>query len=126
MADEAGVTRLTIYRHFADLDELFVACRGDWMEHHRPPDIATWPTIPDLAERARRALGELYGWYSANRDDLFPINRDEASMPVGTQEARQAESAAIAGALIAGHIRPGASGRLLRAVAGHLVGYWTW
>ncbi len=126
VAEEAGVTRLTIYRHFADLEELFVACRGDWIERHRPPDVAAWPAIPELTTRSRRALGELYGWYSANRDDLYPINRDETSMPSGAQEARRAESAAIAGALIAGHVRRGASGRLLHAVAGHLVSYWTW
>jgi AcrR family transcriptional regulator len=126
VAEEAGVTRLTIYRHFADLEELFVACRGDWMEHHRPPDVAAWPAISDLAERAHVALGELYAWYSANQDDLFPINRDETSMPVGAQEARRAESAAVAGALIEGHVAPDGPGRLLRAVAGHLVGYWTW
>jgi AcrR family transcriptional regulator len=126
VAEEAGVTRLTIYRHFADLEELFVACRGDWMERHRPPDAAAWPAIPDLAERAHLALGELYAWYGANRDDLFPINRDETSMPAGAQEARRAESAAIAGALIEGHVATGGPGRLLRAVAGHLVGYWTW
>jgi AcrR family transcriptional regulator len=30
VADEAGVTRLTLYRHFADLDTLFGACRTHW------------------------------------------------------------------------------------------------
>jgi hypothetical protein len=96
------------------------------MERHRPPDAAAWPAISDLAERAHLALSELYAWYGANRDDLFPINRDETSMPAGAQEARRAESAAIAGALIEGHVAPGPPGRLVRAVAGHLVGYWTW
>ncbi len=31
VADEAGVTRLTLYRHFADLDTLFGACRTHWV-----------------------------------------------------------------------------------------------
>src|SRR5665647_2726981 len=30
IAEEAGVTRLTVYRHFADLDALFEACRAHW------------------------------------------------------------------------------------------------
>jgi AcrR family transcriptional regulator len=126
VADEAGVTRLTVYRHFPDIEELFAACRGHWFNLHRPPDAAAWRGIPDLEARARRALGELYGWYRANADDLYPINRDAMTMPAGAQAARRAESAALAGALVEGHADSGPDGRELRAVAGHLVTYWTW
>src|SRR6266536_3439222 len=86
---------------------------------------AAWRAIPDLEARARRALGELYGWYRDNADDLYPINRDAMTMPAGAQEARRAESAALADALVEGHTE-GREGRELRAVAGHLVSYWTW
>ena len=30
IAEAAGVTRLTVYRHFADLDTLFEACTAHW------------------------------------------------------------------------------------------------
>jgi AcrR family transcriptional regulator len=126
VADEAGVTRLTVYRHFPDIEDLFVACRGHWFDLHRPPDRAAWRGIPDLEARARRAFGELYGWYRENADDLYPINRDAMTMPVGAQAARRAESAAFADALVEGHDDGGRIGRELRAVAGHLVSYWTW
>ncbi len=126
VADEAGVTRLTVYRHFPDIEELFAACRGHWFDLHRPPDVAAWRAIPDLEVRARRAFGELYGWYRENADDLYPINRDAMTMPAGAQEARRAESAALADALVGGHAGGGRDGRALRAVAGHLVSYWTW
>jgi AcrR family transcriptional regulator len=126
VADEAGVTRLTVYRHFPDIEELFAACRGHWFDLHRPPDRTAWRAIPDPEARARRAFGELYGWYRDNADDLYPINRDAMTMPAGAQEARRAESAALADALVEGHARSGRDGRALRAVAGHLVTYWTW
>ena len=125
VADEARVTRLTVYRHFPDIEQLFVACRGHWFDLHRPPDVAAWRAIPDLEARALRAFGELYGWYRENADDLYPINRDAMTMPAGAQEARRAESAALADALVEGHTE-GREGRELRAVAGHLVSYWTW
>jgi AcrR family transcriptional regulator len=126
VADEAGVTRLTVYRHFPDIEELFAACRGHWFNLHRPPDVAVWRGIPDLETRARRGLGDLYGWYRQNADDLYPINRDAMTMPAGAQAARRAESAALAGALVEGHADGGQDGRELRAIAGHLVSYWTW
>ena len=126
VAEEAGVTRLTVYRHFPDLEHLFAACQGHWFSLHPPPDAATWPAIPDLEDRARRALAELYGWYGRNADDLFPINRDEAAWPPSVQAERRAGSAARAAALVDGHAPVGPRGNLLRAVAGHLVSYWTW
>lgn len=126
VAEAAGVTRLTVYRHFPDAEQLFVACRGHWFVLHPPPDATAWRAIPDLADRARRAFGELYGWFSQNADDLYPINRDEAVMPRQAQEEHRAASAAQAAALIEGHAPAGHDGHRLRAVAGHLVSYWTW
>src|SRR5665811_1687119 len=38
VAEEAGVTRLTVYRHFADLDALFAACRAHWSAQNPRPD----------------------------------------------------------------------------------------
>lgn len=125
IADEAGVTRLTVYRHFPTMDELFVACRGHWRDQHRPPDIRAWAEVPDLQERARRAFGELYGWFRDNADDLYPNNRDLDAMPLSTQKMIRAERAAVAGALV-GDRENDPTGRRLRAVAGHLVTYWTW
>jgi AcrR family transcriptional regulator len=126
IAEEAGVTRLTVYRHFADLDALFEACRAHWLAQGPPPDPRAWAAIPDLETRARHALGELYAWYGERGDDLLPINRDAVSLPSSTQEARALESRSLGEALIAGHVSDDASGHALRAVAGHLVDFWTW
>jgi AcrR family transcriptional regulator len=126
VAEEAGVTRLTIYRHFSDLEELFEACRGHWMRQHPPPNPAAWRSVPRLEDRARRGIGELYEWFRENGDDLYPINRDATAMPAGAQERQRAQSAASANALIDDHLPDGSRGHRLRAVAGHLVSYWTW
>jgi AcrR family transcriptional regulator len=126
VAEEAGVTRLTLYRHFHDQDELFDACRRHWLAENPPPDPAAWQAIPLLKDRARVALSELYGWYHDHGAELFPIYRDMATMPRSTQQALQAESAATADALIDGIPASRTVRRLLRAVAGHVVSLTTW
>jgi AcrR family transcriptional regulator len=130
VAEEAGVTRLTVYRHFADLDALFAACRAHWSARNPRPDATAWPLIADLEERARRAFGELYGWYRDHADELYPINRDAAAMPLSAQRATETGNRMLAEALITGQsgteTDPTGDGRLLRAVARHLVDFLTW
>jgi AcrR family transcriptional regulator len=126
VAEEAGVTRLTVYRHFGDLDTLFEACRGHWRAQNPPPAVASWSAIPDLEARARQALGGLYGWYRDHADELTPIYRDMTAMPVSAQQTMAAENHALGEALVAGHADSASDGRLLRAVARHLLGFGTW
>jgi len=136
VADEAGVTRLTVYRHFADLDSLFVACMAHWAAENPRPDPRSWSEIPDHRERAGRAFGELYPWYREHAADLYPLNRDATAMPASAQQRAEAGIRAMAEAIIGPHAGPGAdpgaagrldeNGRRLRAVARHLVTFWTW
>lgn len=130
VAEEAGVTRLTVYRHFADLDALFVACTAHWTALNPRPDAEAWRAIPDLESRARRALSELYGWFRDHADDLYPINRDEAAMPPSARHAREAGALRLVDALVTSHTDLEAGGypdeRMLRAVARHLVDFGTW
>lgn len=128
VAEEAGVTRLTVYRHFADLDALFEACTAHWRAQNPPPDARAWAAVPGLQARARRAFEELYGWYRDHADELYPIYRDAASMPNSAQLAVKARTRFLAYALLAGDAGEEADvdGRLLRAVAHHLVDFLTW
>ena len=125
VAEEAGVTRLTVYRHFADLDELFVACRAHWLARQPPPDSSRWPAIEDPETRVRLALTELYGWYRDRGEELYPIYRDGASLPHTTQHIRATENRQLGEALVAGFAEA-AGGRSLPAVARHLCDFGTW
>lgn len=126
VARAAGVTRLTVYRHFRDQDELFDACRRHWYTTNPPPDSSAWRAIPVLEERARRAFSELYGWFRDHGAELYPIYRDMASMPRPAQEDVQAQWSAVADALLEGLTVAPTARRSLRAVAGHLVSLMTW
>ena len=125
VAEEAGVTRLTLYRHFPSKDDLFGACMTHWRSLHPPPDPDGWRVIPSFDARVRRALTDLYRWYAANGDDLYPIYRDAAHTPTSNQRARQATNERMVDAIL-GDFVAGISARQLRASIGHVVGFWTW
>jgi AcrR family transcriptional regulator len=126
IAEEAGVTRLTVYRHFADLDVLFEACRAHWRAENPPPDIGVWSGIADLETRVRTALTRLYGWYRDHADELFPIYRDMTTMPDASQERMRAENRRLGELLVADAAGEATTGRQLRAAARHLLDYRTW
>lgn len=126
LAEQADVTRLTVYRHFPDQEALFAACGQQWALEHPAPDPAAWRDLPDVEARARRGLGELYSWYRDNGDDLLPIYRDLAVVPAAAREATQAEAERYADSLVVGTGVRGAARRRLQAAAGHVVSFWTW
>lgn len=126
IADEAAVTRLTVYRHYRDLDEIFTACMGHWARLHPGPDPAAWATLPDLALRARHALGALYDWFEDVGNDLYPIRRDIEAVPAGARQAIRAQEAALAASIVGdGPANHDATDRV-RAIVGHLVTFETW
>jgi AcrR family transcriptional regulator len=126
IAEKAGVTRLTVYRHFPDLESLFEACGQRWTERHPAPDPASWPEIRDLEARARHALGELYGWYRDSGHELRPILRDLETLPPAAQQETHKEFQAYADALVIGSGVRGHARRRLRATAGLVVSFFTW
>lgn len=126
IAEKAGVTRLTVYRHFPDLEALFAACGQRWAERHPAPDPSRWPEIRDLDARARHGLEELYGWYRDSGDALRPILRDLEMLPPDVQQETHNEFQAYADALVIGSGVRGRARRRLRATAGLVVSYFTW
>lgn len=126
IAEAAGVTRLTVYRHFADLDEIFVACTGHWRALHPAPDPAAWSSIPDLPSRARLAIGELYAWYAEVGQDLLPLYRDLDAWPPRARERLRAEASAMADVIVGDAAGTGGAARCLRAVVGHATSLFTW
>ena len=123
IADEAGVTRLTVYRHFADADAVFNACMGHWSAQHPAPDPATWRKVGDLASRVRLALADISAWYEGTADDLAPIERDIAAVPQSARDRRNSRVAEWIAAILGDAPDPA---RMLRAVIGHVVAVSTW
>jgi AcrR family transcriptional regulator len=126
IAEEAGVTRLTVYRHFSDLEVLFEACRAHWRAENPPPDPRLWAETPGLEARARRGLTEFYGWYRDHAEALFPIYRDMTTMPGSSQETMRSENRRLGDLLVADDVPDGDPGRKVRAAARHLLDYRTW
>jgi AcrR family transcriptional regulator len=126
IAEEAGVTRLTFYRHFSNQEALFEACSGHWLASNPPPDATGWAAIADLEPRAAFALRELYRWFGAHGEELYPLYRDVDATPSAALAARTRNNERIAEALIAGFDGDPAHRPRLRAAARHVTGFWTW
>lgn len=126
IAEKAGVTRLTVYRHFPSVEELFASCSRHWMSQHPRPAVAAWTKIDPPKQRVRRALIELYSWFNENADDQFVLRRDVDAMPEWAAAGMHAADAQAAEALVAGTELRGAARRRQRAAAGHAVSYETW
>ena len=126
VAREADVTRLTVYRHFPDVESLFVACSRRWTDLNPPPDPTSWQAIDSIEDRGRHALAELYEWYRACGDELLPIVRDHEAMPPSARQELAGAFRAFADGLVAGSGVRGRARRRLEATAGLVVSFWTW
>jgi AcrR family transcriptional regulator len=76
LAEEAGVSRPTIYSHFPDELSLLKACSSLFLSEDAPPDPELWHDIADPEERLRGALAEVYTYYRRTERLLFNVLRD--------------------------------------------------
>ena len=126
IAEKAGVTRLTVYRHFPDEEALIGACSADWMSRQQLPDPAAWSQIGDPAARLASGLADLYRFYRAGADMLANVYRDFDALPVAHQQRfrdRDRQLREVLAAPFGGH---GGQHRRIRAVIGHATSFWTW
>jgi AcrR family transcriptional regulator len=128
IAERAGVTRRTFYRHFPDDVSLFKACTGHTMETSPPPNSAPWRRITNPAERLAVALRELYTFYRMAGAGLIVIMRDA---PLLRPELRANPSRAdllraMTGVLLEGWRARGRRRDVLRAAIAHATSVSTW
>ena len=126
IAERAGVERPTVYRHFPQMEDLFVACSGHFAATHPPPDPEPWLQIREPGARLRHALSEVYAYYAANEAALWVILRDLEDTAelrrIGARNPRHRER--MVEALATGwadrenHIR--------RAAIGHATDFFAW
>jgi AcrR family transcriptional regulator len=126
IAEAAGVTRLTVYRHFPDDAALFAACSAHWISGQQLPDPGAWPGTGDPAARLRAGLADLYRFYRAGAGMLTHIHRDLATLPEAHQQRLRDQDTLLGDVLAepfggAAHEHP-----RLRAVIGHAISFWTW
>jgi len=128
IAEEAGVQRATVYRHFPDEPSLFQACSGHYMAMHPPPDPTRWMEIADPAERLREALADVYGWWDETEDMMSRVIRDAPlveSLSVQTR-ARLAFFDEMAGILMRGRGLRGKRRARVQAAIRHALALSTW
>jgi AcrR family transcriptional regulator len=125
VAERAGVTRATLYRHFPNEEALFMACSADWFAANPRPDPGRWATIDDPAFRLGAALDELYPYYRSTEQMWSNLFRDIAMIPEGFRQSISAFAPTTLEVLEAGWPGP-AEARLRRAGIGHAVAFETW
>lgn len=125
IAQEASVTRLTVYRHFPDLDALFGACTAHWAAQQQLPDLDAWLAIADPEARLRFALTDVYRFFGDAQQMLELVNRDREAMPTFVRERSQArDEARVESVLSAWPARRRTARR--RALIGHALAFTTW
>ena len=128
LAEEAGVQRATVYRHFPDEVALFAACTAHYWASHPRPAIESWKAIGDGGERLRHGLADFYDFFSQNEAMLEKGGRDAHMVPAmsAAREAFGAYLKAAARVLMAGRRERGAARRRTSAAVGHALLFTTW
>lgn len=81
IAQRAGVTRLTVYRHFPDETAVFQACTSHWLSLNPPPDPSVWAGMADAHERAETAIAAFHRYYASTTAMWMAAHRDVADVP---------------------------------------------
>ncbi|MFF4104399.1 TetR/AcrR family transcriptional regulator [Streptomyces sp. NPDC001903] len=124
IAEHAGVTRLTVYRHFPDETALFEACSGHWLSRQRLPRPEVWVAFENPFERLTAGLTDIYGFYRSGEQMLTLVIRDQHAVPESIREAREEMARKYVEALAGAW--PEAGSPLRRAVIGHAAAFTTW
>ena len=126
VAERAGVTRATVYRHFRNDDELFAACSAHWLAQQVAPDPSVWAAVRDPVDRLRAGLSDLYRFYRAGAPMLMRIHRDLDFVPERHRRGLLARDEQARDLLLAAYPARLRSTPCLRAAIGHGVSFSTW
>lgn len=125
IAEVAGVTRVTVYRHFPDEDALFAACTSHWAAQQRMPDVAGWREIAAPEDRAEQAFTDLYRFYREAEPMLTLSTRDRDALPRFVRTRNQQTTQSRIDALLEAW-PPRQRTKRRRALVGHAMSFATW
>jgi AcrR family transcriptional regulator len=126
LAEEAGVTRLTVYRHFPDELALFSACSQHWASGQTLPDPEAWSVVADPTQRLRTGLSDLYRFYRDAEPMLTNVRRDRAALPPALQARNESTDLLYVQTLLDPFAVNGARRARVRALIGHAISFGTW
>jgi len=128
VARRAGVTRVTLYRHFPDDLSLFQACTEHGLERWPPPDPETWRRITEPEARLYVALTQLYVYYRVAGLGLVVISRDASLLrrELLVSPSRMDILRSMPAVLLRGWKVRGRRRRLVAAALNHAVAVRTW
>jgi AcrR family transcriptional regulator len=89
IAEEAGVQRLTVYRHFPTDEAIFEACTAHWLSQHPPPVVAD---DNDPVARTKKTLVAVYRYYRQNERMWTVAYRDVEELPALQGPMNQVEA----------------------------------
>jgi AcrR family transcriptional regulator len=126
IADLAGVTRLTVYRHYPDDESIVRSCSAHWRSLHPRPGTAAWAAIDEPMLRLRTALSETYAWAADAAPMMSKIYRDLHLMPPFVSESLSKEQVSRVAILSKGFHARGRKAHRLRAALAHALDFRTW
>jgi AcrR family transcriptional regulator len=124
VAERAGVTRGTIYRHFRDAESLFLACSGQWLSRQRVPDPDSWDGHDDPYEVLRAGLTDIYRYFREGEPMLSSVVRDASAVPARVRDARLEREREWRERLL--RRLPGRRRTRVRAAVAHATRFGTW
>jgi AcrR family transcriptional regulator len=129
IARRAGVTRLTVYNHFADLGELLPACAAHYGGLHPAPDYSGALEHANPVDRVRGVLDLLYAWYRETEPMYSKLFSDRATVPEldrFMEENVDRMQADLAADLAAGFGARGRRAQRTEALIRLTLDFWTW
>ena len=121
VAEQAGVGRVTVYRHFRDLGALKQASSQRFFALHPPPDPSRWAAIADPHARLRAGLTEAYAYHRKTERMMARIQADAE-----VRDPYRRLWRAAGGVLAAPFVLTGDSAPRLRAAIDLALSFETW